>query len=37
MTATRAEFRIRAELDAFEGDERVASRNWDERRPRDLV
>jgi uncharacterized protein len=37
QTATRDAFHIRAELDAFEGDSRVVSRNWDCTVPRDLV
>ena len=37
MTATRDQFRIRAELDAYDGDERILSRNWDETVKRDLV
>jgi len=28
MTSTRDSFRIRAELDAYEGEERIMSRNW---------
>jgi hypothetical protein len=35
MTATASEFRLTAELDAWEGDERVYSRNWDETISRD--
>ncbi len=37
MTATATEFRLTAELDAWEGDERIYARNWDEVIPRDLV
>jgi hypothetical protein len=37
MTATCDSFRLRAELDAFEGDRRICSRNWDCAIPRDLV
>jgi hypothetical protein len=37
MTSTRGEFQIAATLDAWEGDKRVFSRNWDESIPRDLV
>jgi putative CocE/NonD family hydrolase len=37
LTSTENEFRIHARLDAFEGDERVFSRNWDERIPRDFL
>jgi putative CocE/NonD family hydrolase len=37
QTATRDTFRIHAEMDAFESDSRVMSRNWDCTVPRDLV
>jgi putative CocE/NonD family hydrolase len=37
MTSTKDSFRIRAELDAYEGEERILSRNWDETVRRDLV
>jgi uncharacterized protein len=37
LTADRTSFRVRATLDAFEGDTRVFSRNWDETVPRDLL
>lgn len=37
MTSTSKHFCIAASLDAFEGDEPVFSRNWDEKIPRDLV
>jgi putative CocE/NonD family hydrolase len=37
MTATEGAFEIRAELDAYEGDERVWSQNWSRTVPRDLV
>jgi putative CocE/NonD family hydrolase len=37
MTAGKDAFRLRAKLDAFEGETRVFSRNWDESIPRDLV
>jgi putative CocE/NonD family hydrolase len=37
MTATCDSFRLRAELDAFEGDRRICNRNWDCAIPRDLV
>ena len=37
MTATRTHFRMTAELDAFEGGQRIYSRNWDETIPRDLT
>jgi hypothetical protein len=37
MTSTNETFRIRAELDAYESEERIMSRNWDETVPRDLV
>ncbi len=37
MTATATEFRLTGELDAWEGEERVFSRNWDETIPRDHV
>jgi hypothetical protein len=34
LTATRDDFLVTAELDAFEGTERVATRRWNERIPR---
>jgi uncharacterized protein len=37
LTADTGSFRIRATLDAYEGDTRVFSRNWDTRAPRDLL
>jgi hypothetical protein len=37
MTATKTEFLLVAALDAYEGETRVYSRNWDRRVPRDLV
>lgn len=37
QTATRDAFQIRAEMDAFEGDNRLMSRNWDCTVPRNLV
>jgi len=37
MTSTAHAFRLVAELDAYEGDQRVYSRNWDQSIPRDLV
>jgi hypothetical protein len=37
QTATRDAFHIHAEMDAFEGNSRVMSRNWDCAVPRDLV
>jgi uncharacterized protein len=37
QTATRDSFHLRAQLDAFEGEARVVSRNWHYTVPRDLV
>jgi len=37
LTSSRTHFRIRADLDAYEGDSRVYSRSWDRSIPRDLV
>jgi putative CocE/NonD family hydrolase len=37
MTSDEAHFRIRATLDAFEGDTRIYTQSWDEKVPRDLV
>ena len=37
LTSDAERFYLRAELDAYEGDRRVFSRNWDETIPRDLV
>ena len=37
MTSDAETFRIRATLDAFEGDSRVFAKTWDEKVPRDLV
>ena len=37
LTSNAGEFRIRADLDAFEGDSRVFSQSWDERIPRDHI
>jgi len=37
LTSNETEFRLRADLDAFEGDSRVYSTSWDERIPRDHV
>jgi hypothetical protein len=37
LTSTEDHFRLHAELDAFEGDERVFSRNWLYEIPRDHV
>jgi hypothetical protein len=37
MTATANAFLIHAELDAYEGDQRILSRNWDRSVKRDLV
>ncbi|RDD61549.1 CocE/NonD family hydrolase [Ferruginivarius sediminum] len=37
LTSDETHFRIRATLDAYEGDSRVYSRSWDEAIPRDLV
>jgi len=37
LTSTRTDFHLHAELDAYEGDRRVLSRNWERRIPRDHV
>ena len=37
LTSNATEFRIRADLDAYEGDTRVYSKSWDERIARDHV
>ena len=37
MTSTATEFRLHATLDAFEGDDRVFSREWNTTIPRDHV
>lgn len=37
LTSTETEFWIHAWLDAYEGDERVFSRDWHDRIPRDLI
>ncbi|MGM0574088.1 MAG: CocE/NonD family hydrolase C-terminal non-catalytic domain-containing protein, partial [Bacteroidota bacterium] len=36
LTSTRTHFRIRATLDAYEGDTRIFSKTWDEKIPRSL-
>jgi hypothetical protein len=37
LTSTSSDFHLRAELDAYEGDKRVYSQNWDTIIPRDFV
>ncbi|MDZ7661892.1 MAG: hypothetical protein U5J94_05840 [Thiohalophilus sp.] len=37
LTSTESDFYLRAELDAYEGDKRVYSANWDTVIPRDFV
>ncbi len=37
MSSNRDQFNVAASLDAYEGDKRVCSRNWDEHIDRDLV
>ncbi|MFW2512420.1 CocE/NonD family hydrolase [Demequina sp. SO4-13] len=37
LTSTPTEFHVRAELDGFEGDERVFAKNWSTRIPRDFI
>jgi putative CocE/NonD family hydrolase len=37
LTCTRDRLRLQADLDAFDGDRRVAQRGWDETVPRDLL
>ena len=37
LASDSRQFSIAASLDAYEGDKRVFSRNWDERIDRDLV
>jgi len=37
LTSTASDFHLRAELDAYEGDKRVYSQNWDTAIPRDLI
>ncbi|WP_296899895.1 CocE/NonD family hydrolase [Thiohalocapsa sp.] len=37
LTSTATDFRVRAELDAWEGETRVHAQSWDERIPRDHV
>ena len=37
LTSSTTHFEVHAELDAYEGGERVYSRNWHERIPRDLL
>jgi len=37
LTCTPETFRVRAQLDAWEGETRVFSRNWDEAIERDFV
>ncbi len=37
VRATREEFHLVGELDAFDGDKKIASKRWDVRIPRDLV
>ncbi|MFP3907484.1 MAG: CocE/NonD family hydrolase [Acidimicrobiales bacterium] len=37
LTADATQFRVRSTLDAYEGDTRIFSRNWDRTVPRDLL
>jgi uncharacterized protein len=37
MWATPSEFIVHARLDAYEGDKRILSRNWNVRHKRDMV
>jgi putative CocE/NonD family hydrolase len=37
LTSTRTHFRVRVDVDAFEGDTRVFSRSWNEEIPRELI
>jgi hypothetical protein len=37
LTSSATDFYLRAELDAYEGDKRVYSKNWDTVIQRDLV
>jgi len=37
LTSTATHFRVQADLDAYEGDQRVHCRSWDRRIPRDCV
>lgn len=37
LTSTETHFRIKADLDAYEGDARIFSSSWDEEIPRDFV
>jgi hypothetical protein len=37
LSSTETDFILRAELDAYEGEQRVASYNWHRTVPRDLV
>jgi len=37
LTSSTSDFFLRAELDAYEGDKRVYSKNWDYKIPRELV
>jgi len=37
LTSTRTHFRIRATLDAYEGDARIFSKSWDEKIARDMI
>jgi len=37
LTSTRTHFRVRATLDAYEGDSRIFSKSWDELIPRDFI
>ncbi len=37
LSSTRTHFRIRATLDAYEGDARIFARSWDEMIPRDFL
>ncbi|BBI63749.1 hypothetical protein HSBAA_50550 [Vreelandella sulfidaeris] len=37
MTSNATSFRLRATMDAYEGDSRIYSKSWDEEIPRDLV
>jgi hypothetical protein len=37
MRADKTHFILEASLDAYEGDQRIASRNWQERIARDMM
>jgi putative CocE/NonD family hydrolase len=37
LTSTATDFMLRAELDAYEGEQRIKSLNWDRTVPRDLI